>query len=216
MAFLSVGIGLIGMALVIGGDFVGLGGMEAVFSYLMILGFVGATIFGFIAGGKPVPAGTAHIEMEDRVQVKMSDELRDEIKERVDKALDRVVNQNEDAVAKATTAAESIMGDIEQLRTKIEEINLDEVADQLQNIATKSSKIDADTALESIESLQGNVNSVNDKLADLMNLSTNEAERLENTVTEVSENLNSLIETFRGMEQEVNKSLKQFENFNSL
>lgn len=233
LAYALLGIGLIGLALFIGGDTIGLQ-IEAISFYIMLIGFAGATIFFIVMGGSPVPVGTAQVEVEDRVTVQLSDELEDDLRNKVETSLQEINDRNKEIVSKASNAAESVVSttneaaesavdktneaaesmvaELNRIRESLSNIDVDKLASDLQSLGS----LDVAAANEAIDTLQNNVSSVNNQLDDLSNISTREAENLENTITEVRENLSAIISTLNEMDAEVNKTLQQFEKFNTM
>jgi ABC-type transporter Mla subunit MlaD len=212
LAYTFFGIGLIGTALYIGGSSLGFS-VDVPAAWIMLLGFVGATIFFIIMGGTPVPVGTSHVEMEDRVKVEVSDDLEASIKAKVESALDEMQQRNTQIAERANEAAESVASEIERLKEQLAAADIESVTNDLQRL---SSNLDVDSANEAINQLRDGVSSVNDNLDDMTRLSTTEAEKLENTVTEVSENLNAIVARLKEMDNEVQTTLEQFKKFNQM
>ncbi len=104
LAFILLGVGLIGMALTVGEPHLPFAAAEAG-AWIMLGGFAGATVFLALWGAGPVPSGNDEVEVEERVQVQMSDELKADLKQKVDKAVSSLASDQKsllDAVAKSS------------------------------------------------------------------------------------------------------------------
>src|SRR5690606_17819399 len=150
------------------GDF-GLGG-AAWPSFVMLGGFAVATVFLFLAGGSPVPTGVEDYEVEERIQVVMSDDLNNEIKAKVGKAIVEITQNHEQALEKFAKAAEEFAGKVAKLEATLDKANVSGVADQLSSL---TSAIDLQSTSEALGSLKGSMSSLLSNLDDLSNLSSN-------------------------------------------
>jgi predicted nucleic acid-binding Zn-ribbon protein len=212
LAYTFFGIGLIGTALYIGGSSLGFS-VDVPAAWIMLLGFVGATIFFIIMGGTPVPVGTSHVEVEDRVRVEVSDELEESIRSKVEHALEDMQQRNTEILARANEAAEAVASEITHLKEQLAEAEIEKVTNDLKML---SGTLDVESANQAINELRDSINAVNSNLGDMTELSTTEAQKLENTVSEVSENLNAIVAHLQDMDSEVQTTLEQFKKFNQM
>lgn len=221
LAFVLMGVGLIGLALVQGGPALGLE-LEVPGAALMLLGFIGATIFFAVMGSEPVPAGTEEVEAEEGVQVKLSDELENDMKQKVDQALQEVVDETKASLKEVSEKADGVSSEVDRIKSELEKVELESMAQSLKSVVDA---FDADATAEMAESFKNSVSSVTSKLDELNSLSTQEVEKLENQLTEIKENFESvrgnmssevdtLINSLKQTDDEVNRTLKQFEGFN--
>jgi ABC-type transporter Mla subunit MlaD len=212
LAYTFFGIGLIGMALYFAGPDLGFD-VTTTAAWIMFAGFVGATIFFIIMGGAPVPVGTSHIEVEDRVRVEVSDDLEESIRAKVEGALEEMQQRNTEVLQRANDAAEGVANEVARLKEQLAAADIESVTNDLQRL---SQNLDVESANDSINQLRDSIGAVNSNLDDMTRLSTTEAEKLENTVTEVSENLNAIVARLREMDTEVQTTLEQFKKFNQM
>lgn len=236
LAYLFIGLTLIGFALFLGGDTLGFVA-DGLASWLMVLGAVGATVFLLVMGATPIPVGTSHVEMEDRVQVKMSDELSTDIQASINDAVKEIKSQNrkkldelneqaaslveeqkkklDNIASNASSVSNNVDGlksEINRIQDQLSDMDVGKLASDLQKL---NSAIDIQGASDAIDELKGSVNSITGGLDNLENLSTKKAEELENTLNEISENLQSLVSSMQQTDREVNKTLRQFQEFNT-
>ncbi len=221
LAFVLMGVGLIGLGLVQGGPALGLE-LEAVGAVLMLLGFVGATVFFAVMGSQPVPAGIEEVEAEEGVQVKLSDELESELREKVNTALQDVVEETKSTLQQISEKAEGVTSEVDRIKSELENVQLESLAQSFKSVVDA---FDADTTSDMADSFKASVTSVTGKLDELNNLSTEETEKLENRLAEIKENFESvrenmnaeveaLLKSLKQTDDEVNRTLKQFEGFN--
>lgn len=203
-AFTLMGIGLLGLGLLQGSPTLGLG-LEVAGAWVMLIGFAGATIFFLLMGSAPVPAGVEEIEVEDRVQVQLSDELQADLKSKLDDAISEMNDRNKDVLQNFAEAAEGIIAEVDKLKSQFEGMDVDSIVSGLKSL---SEGLDIESTTEAISSMQNGISVLNNSLDDLNNLSTSETEKLENLLTEIRENFDSV-------NKEVQVALKQFEGFNS-
>lgn len=204
LAFVLMGIGLLGLGLVQASAPLGLG-LESVGAIVMLIGFAGATVFFFLMGSTPVAVGVDQVEVEDRVKVQLSDELQSDIKKKLAVAIEEMQNQNTSVLSQFAEVTEGLVGEVEALKQQFADMDVSSLASSLTQL---SKGLDIEATMESLSSLQGSVSSVNNRLDDLNNLSTTEGEKLDNLLTEIREN-------FDAVNKEVKVALKQFESFNS-
>ncbi len=204
LAFVLMGVGLIGLGLVQASEPLGFDLAQAG-AWVMLLGFVGATVFFFLMGSAPVAVGADQVDVEDRVQVQLSDELQSDIKAKLDAAIEEMKSQNTEVLSQFAEVTEGLVGEVEALKNQFAGLDLDALTSSLTQL---SQGIDIDSTMESLNSLQSSVTSVSSRLDDLNNLSTTETEKLENLLSEIRENFDSV-------NKEVQVALKQFEGFNS-
>ena len=203
-AFTLMGIGLLGLGLLQGSPVLDLG-LEVAGAWVMLIGFAGATIFFLLMGSAPVPAGVQEIEVEERVQVQLSDELQADIKSKLDDAISEMNDRNKDVLQNFAEAAEGIISEVNKLKSQFEGMDVDTIVSGLKSL---SEGLDIEATSEAISNMQNGISVLNNSLDDLNNLSTSETEKLENLLAEIRENFNSV-------NSEVQVALKQFEGFNS-
>lgn len=201
LAYIFLGVGAIGLALTVGDNSLGFG-LGSTAAWIMLAGFVLATIFLAIAGGAPVAAGTDTVETEDRVTVQMSDELQGEIKKKVDAAIAELNQKHDAAIAQMEKAGNDLVERVNSVSTTLEKSNLAEVTSQLSKL---SQGIDVESTSEAIENLKNSVGTVSE-------ISSN----LENTNSELTEKTAHLKEKMTAVESQLNSTLAQFQKFNQL
>lgn len=178
--YLFLGVGAIGLALTTG-EF-GVPGDK----FIMLGGFALATIFLFLAGGSPVAAGTEEYEVEERIQVVMSDDLNNEIKAKVEKAVTEITKNHQAALEKFASAADEFASKINSVQATLDKANVSAVADQLTKLTTS---IDLDATADALNAMKAGVSSVVSNLDDLSNLSSNSTTKLEALISEITEDL---------------------------
>lgn len=201
LAYIFLGIGAIGLALTVGDSSLGFG-LGSTAAWIMLAGFVLATVFLAIAGGSPVPVGTDTIDAEDGVKVQMSDELQGDIKKKVDAAIADLNQKHDAAISQMEKAGNDLVARVNKVSETLDNSNLSEVTSQLSKL---SEGIDVESTSEAIENLKNSVGSVTE-------ISSN----LESTKTELSTKTADLKEKMSEVEKELNNTLAQFQKFNQL
>lgn len=200
LAFVLLGVGLIGLGLVQGSTHIGLS-LEAPGAYIMLLGFLGSTVFFFLMGSTPVAIGVETVQSEDRVQVQLSNELEADIKAKLDAAIKDLHKRNTETLTGLANVTEGMISEVEKLTSQFGTMDVESVVGGLKSL---SDGLDLDT----ISSIKGSISTLTRTLDELNSLSTSESEKLENVMTEIREN-------FEAMNKEVHVALKQFQGFNS-
>jgi hypothetical protein len=215
-AYLFLGVGSIGLALTVGGPDLGIN-LGAAAAGIMLGGFALATVFLFLAGGAPVAIGVEEYEVDERIQVVMSDDLNNEIKAKVEKAVTDITKNHEAALVKFAQSAEEFTAKVTKLEATLDKANVAGVADQLSKL---TGAIDLEATSEALGSLKGSMSSLLSNLDDLSNLSSNSTSKLETLISEVSEDLsatrNGLKEKSKGISSELDSTLKALSAFNRL
>lgn len=213
-AFLFVGIGAIGLALTVGGEKLGFN-LGATGAWIMLGGFALATVLLFLAGGSPVAAGTEEYEVDERIQVVMSDDLSNVIKAKVEKAVTEITQNHQAALEKFAKAADEFASKITAVQSTLDKANVSAVADQLTKLTTS---IDLQGTADALSSIKVSVNSVMSSLDDLSNLSSNSSTKLESLLSDVTENLavtnENLKEKSKHISSELNTTLNSLAAFN--
>jgi|GEM_PF-6913626 molecular chaperone DnaK (HSP70) len=199
LAYIFLGVGAIGLALTVGDNSLGFG-LGSTAAWIMLAGFVLATVFLAIAGGSPVAVGTDTVDAEDRVTVQMSDELQGDIKKKVDAAIADLNEKHDAAISQMEKAGNDLVERVNSVNETLEKSNLAEVTSQLSKLAQG---IDVESTSAAIENLKNSVGSVSE-------ISSN----LENTNTELSEKTAQLKEKMNAVESQLSNTLAQFQQFN--
>ena len=215
-AHLFLGIGAIGLALTVGAGILPFN-LGAVAAWIMLVGFATATVFLFLAGGSPVASGTEEYEIQDSIQVVMSDDLNNEIKSKVEKAVLDITKNHEAALVKFAAAADEFASKISAVQQTLDKANVGAVGEQLSKL---TSSIDLEATSEALGSLKGSMSSVMSNLDDLSNLSSNSTTKLESLISEVTEDLtatkSNLKEKSKGLSAELDTTLRSLAAFNQV
>lgn len=218
-----LGIGFIGLGLTLGGaDF----GLDTIGGYLTLTGFVlgGLTLFG--VGGAPVAVGTETTEVEDRVQIQVSDELVGDLKSRFEQAVADMEAKNQTVVDQAQKALSEATTELAQLKELDEIANLD-VHQIVANLQEAQKSLDLEALTEVIEAIKGSAGTVSSNLDNLANISSDYIQKIEAKLDELKENVEasntelkervaSLEASFTSADEQVQRTIRQFESFNQV
>ncbi|MCH8567399.1 MAG: hypothetical protein LAT67_04015 [Balneolales bacterium] len=225
-----------------------------------MIGFLAATVFFVVWGGAPVASGTKEVEVEDRIQVKLSTEVEAAIQKKIDAAIAEMLNSQKVALSgvkeKADALTKTINDEISKIKSDLGKVDVDKRINEFQaDIQKKQSAINEglgkatqaltsevqrvkeDLAKSDIKGLQKEFGSfvasfdaekTKATIADLMQnikatessikqLST-DSSKLEKTVQTsekvVGEQSSAVLKSLEKIRTEIDKTYKQFAEFN--
>lgn len=187
-----LGLGLVGMALTVAGPQLELQQITMFSAIGMIVCFGLATITGFVMAGTPIPQGIEPVEVEERVQILMSDELKGSILKNVEEAVNGMEKQHKVALEKAVAVAVDAHTELSELKDQLRDIDLEKIYNHLEHISSKVEMVDEKSTVNAITILQSGVKNVTTKLEQLDGTVDEEREKLSGSIEQLSKNVDDL------------------------
>lgn len=261
LGFAALALGLAGLTLAAGYDYLPFDEAVALAgSWLALIGFLAAALFLFLWGAAPVPSGTKEVEVEDRVQVKLSNELETALQQKLDKAVNEMVTAQKHKLnelgSKVDEAINSLGSEIDGFKLQLSKVNVEEKMNKMvddlgkkqtqatqkveqasSGLAEQMNKTKKQLAESDLQALQKEFGSfvkaldtegtkktihkllenVKNTEATVQQLNTDSA-KLEKTVQSSEQNVSKqsqqVLGTLKNMQTELDKTIKQFQEFN--
>lgn len=215
LAYVFVGVGLIGTGLFLGGDVLGISALNTAASFLTLIGFVVGGVFVALNGTSPVATGTTAISMsggggssQTEIEVKMSDELTGHLKKSLDAAVRKMESDNQKVIEAAQATLEKTQNELSNLKA-LESIAKLDIRTMVKDLQNMQGSVDLDSLNDAISSIKGGARTVSNNLDELSNLSTAQLHKIEEKLAEFSENI---VEA----NKQLQVTIKQFESFNAI
>jgi uncharacterized protein YoxC len=169
-AFSTLGIGLIGLTLQITQNSLPFGETAAVAgAWMALAGFLISTVCFIIWGNQPEAKGTKEIELENRVQVKFSEEMEAGVRKKLEEEIARLAKIQADSLNRlATKTSEmhlAIDKEIESLRTELRRTDVDTKMSAITEDVAKKQKAINDTMSKVTDTLSGEIKRISNELA---------------------------------------------------
>lgn len=261
LGFAALALGLAGLTLAAGYDYLPFDEAVALAgSWLALIGFLAAALFLFLWGASPVPSGTEEVEVEDRIQVKLSNELETALQQKLDKAINEMVTAQKNKIgelgSKVDEMINSLGSEIDGFKLQVSKVDVEQkmnsMIDELGKKQSQASqKVEqasnglaeqmnitkkqlAESDLQALQKEFGNfvkgldtegtkktinklLENVKNTEATVQQLNTDSA-KLEKTVQNSEKTVNQqseqVLKTLKNMQGEINKTIKQFQEFN--
>lgn len=261
LGFAALALGLAGLTLAAGYEYLPFAESVALAgSWLALVGFLAAALFLFLWGASPVPSGTKEVEVEDRVQVKLSNELETALQKKLDKAVNEMVTAQKNKIgelsAKVDEMINSLGSEIDGFKLQVSKVNVEDKMNNMVNELSKkqtqaTQKVEqassglaeqmdktkkqlAESDLQGLQKEFGNfvkaldtegtkktvaklLENVKNTGATVQQLNTDSA-KLEKTVQNSEKSVNQqsqqVLTTLKNMQTELDKTVKQFQEFN--
>lgn len=219
LAFLFLGVGLIGIGLLFGGSSLGLP-TDTVAEFLTLGGFVLGGIFLALIGSAPVPTGVESMSVAgggDRVEVKMSNELAGEMKAAFQQAIKGMEAENKKVLDEAHQMLAQVTQEINNLKD-LEALAKMDIRSMVKNLQDMQGSVDVESLNEAINQIKAGSTTVMNNFDELANISSTQVEKIESKLQELEENISvsnkELKEKFTTADRELAKTISQFEHFN--
>jgi len=187
-----LGLGLVGMAITVAGPQLGMENITSFSAVVMLVCFGLATVTGFVMAGMPVPQGIEPVEVEERVQILMSDELKGSILKNAEEAVSGMEKQHKSALEKAVAVAVDAHTELSELKGQLRDIDLEKIYNHLEHISSKVEMVDEKSTVNAVTKLQNGVKNINTKLEELDGTVDEERDKLSGSIKQLSENVEDL------------------------
>ena len=206
-----LGLGFVNMAITIAGPDIGLQSITGFTAVAMLVCFGLATVSGFMMASIPVPQGIEPVEVEERVQILMSDELKGRVLKDVEEAITNMDKQHKVALEKAVSVAVEAHTELADLKSRLRDIDLEKIYDHLEHIDSKVETVDEETTIDSVTQLQNGIENINKKLAQLDESVDTDRKTLDETVKNISDNVEDLDQAATDIKKQSNATFEKAE-----